>query len=155
MDCVGFVGRGMLMNVQLVTIHASCTRAMPLMYSANTTTLSMRKFIDPLSFPTQSLFLMYSLFFCGDYNDRYHPRRMLQPAGYWDTFSRLSLPLHRTWPTPSWGWVEDATGVSDFACDFIFSCDRVKPLTSQVVEHSLRGVHPSDHFPVVAVFQLK
>jgi len=96
-----------------------------------------------------------ALIFCGDYNDRYHPRRILQKAEYIDTFSQLSLPMHRTWPTPSWNWCEDPLLASDFTCDFIFTCNRVKTLASQVLEHSYKGINPSDHFPLQAVLQLK
>ena len=94
--------------------------------------------------------------FAGDLNDRFHPRPLLKEIGFVDTFSRLGLPLRSTWPTPSWNWFEDQWGSSDSSIDFIFTSldDRIKVITSQVLEFSFQGVYPSDHYPVMAMLDL-
>jgi len=91
---------------------------------------------------------------CGDFNDRYHPRRIFQEAKFTDTFSQIGLPINSTWPTPSWNWFEDPTGMSDNPCDFIFTCDRVRTLASQILHFSHLGMYPSDHFPIQAILEM-
>jgi len=108
-----------------------------------------------LSFLLQHLPQVDAMVFCGDFNDRYHPRRILQGVNLVDTFSQLGLPMQSTWPTPTWNWTEDARGGVDFVCDWIFTCPRVKTLSAQIVKHAFKGVNPSDHFPLLSVLELK
>eukprot|EP00455_Lapot_gusevi_P049719 TRINITY_DN7104_c0_g1_i4.p1 TRINITY_DN7104_c0_g1~~TRINITY_DN7104_c0_g1_i4.p1 ORF type:complete len:282 (-),score=43.43 TRINITY_DN7104_c0_g1_i4:39-836(-) len=93
--------------------------------------------------------------FGGDLNDRYHPRIvMAERLGFVDSFSQLLLPMRSTWPTPSWRWVEDEKGGVDNPCDWIFTHPtQLRSICAQALDFSLQGTHPSDHFPVMAVYQ--
>jgi hypothetical protein len=51
-----------------------------------------------------------AIILCGDFNDRYHPRRIFQAGHIIDTSSQLRIPVVSSWPSPSWNWLEDEHG---------------------------------------------
>ncbi len=56
---------------------------------------------------------------CGDFNDRFHPRRVLrQNCGYSEVMGGLGVGIKTTWPTPSFRFEEDDMGGSDNVADW-------------------------------------
>jgi endonuclease/exonuclease/phosphatase family metal-dependent hydrolase len=91
--------------------------------------------------------------FAGDLNDATHPRRILGDAGYTDTFTELNLPVPPTFPArPTRGSVATT---ADQPLDWIFADDGADARSATVPRFSHDGVAPSDHWPVVAVYEVE
>lgn len=92
------------------------------------------------------------LLFMGDLNDAIHPHAILSDAGYTDCFSELNLPVRPTYPArptrPS------GNGVIERPLDWIFANDRVRCLSATVPHFYFDDFAPSDHWPVLAVYEL-
>jgi len=107
-----------------------------------------------------------AVFFGGDLNESFWPKRIMESAGFVDCFSALSLPLRPTHPNRSCTAHEEQN--ADSTLDWLFSKgDNVKPLLASVVRdmsglssddpderHKLTVV-PSDHCPVLAVYRIE
>lgn len=90
--------------------------------------------------------------FMGDLNDSVHPLRILREAGYTDCFSDLGVPVRPTFP--AWPTKRDATTVVERPLDWIFANDRADSLVATVPEFFHAEVAPSDHWPVLAMYEL-
>lgn len=90
-----------------------------------------------------------SVFFTGDLNEPVHPRRILHAGGFVDCFTAMALPCAPTRPARP---LDDRP---DEACDWIFSRGGVRPVLAAVPHFYHRGMPPSDHWPVVAVYELE
>jgi endonuclease/exonuclease/phosphatase family metal-dependent hydrolase len=90
--------------------------------------------------------------FAGDLNDPTHPRRILGDAGYTDCFTELGLPVPPTFPArPTRGSVDTT---AEMAADWILANDHARSVVATVPECYHGDAAPSDHWPVVAVYEL-
>lgn len=90
--------------------------------------------------------------FMGDLNDPVHPRRILSEAGYTDPFSELHLPVRPTFPArPTKAGVESVT---EIPLDWIFANEHARSVSATVPEFHHQDFAPSDHWPVLAVYEL-
>lgn len=89
------------------------------------------------------------VFFCGDLNEHYYPPRILAEHGYVDCFKPLSLPVRPTRPARP---IDERP---DQAIDWIMANDRARPIAAHVVHFYKDGLPPSDHWPVIAVYEIK
>ncbi len=85
--------------------------------------------------------------FMGDLNDPVQPRRVLSEAGFESCFARLHLPAVSTHPA------RPTAGGSDQAIDWIVSNDRTRPVAAMVPHYYHEGLAPSDHWPVLSVYE--
>lgn len=87
--------------------------------------------------------------FTGDLNEDYYPRKILADAGLVDPFTRLRIAQEPTRPArPIDAHRPDAVH------DWIVSNAPARPIAAQVVRFLHEGLPPSDHWPVIAVFEL-
>jgi exonuclease III len=93
-------------------------------------------------------------FFMGDLNDPVHPTRILGEAGYSSCFAALGLlcpptfPCYPTKNTPVGGRVMNQT------IDWLVANRHARPIAAQV-PHCYHGdMAPSDHWPVLAVYEI-
>jgi len=106
-----------------------------------------------------------AVFFGGDLNEGFWPKRILQDSGYVDCFSAMGLPCCPTHPNRSSLAHEEVN--SDAALDWLFAKgNNVKPLLASVMknmtglssddpdERYKLAVVPSDHCPVLAVYRI-
>ncbi len=104
------------------------------------------------------------IFFGGDMNESFWPKRVFNDHGFVDCFAALSLPVQPTHPTrPSVRW-EEVNG--DAALDWLFAKGGPTPLLAAVIkdmvglssddpfEQQALAIQPSDHMPVMAVYRL-
>ena len=93
-------------------------------------------------------------FVMGDFNDAYHPSRLLHEAGYTSCFADLCLQPPATFPAiPT---AAPGAGVHQYnACfDWITANGRARPVAAHS-PHCYRGdMSPADHWPVLAVYEL-
>jgi hypothetical protein len=102
------------------------------------------------------------MFFMGDVNDT-APIFDLAENGFVDCFTRLRLPLPPTVPVYPKGirYLEDDAEMKkmkpmrSMTSDVITSNDNAIPVTACVPHFYHKGVAPSDHWPVMAVYELK
>lgn len=85
--------------------------------------------------------------FAADLNDALNPRTILADAGFVDCFSSLKLPPRATYPARPW-----ADEHPDMPFDWIFATEKLRSRAALVAEGYYDGVPPSDHWPVVAVY---
>jgi endonuclease/exonuclease/phosphatase family metal-dependent hydrolase len=94
------------------------------------------------------------VFFMGDLNDPIHPTRLLHEAGYHSCFAALGTPAPPTVVTAPTGTV------LDWACDMRLTVDWIvanafaRPLAAMVPQIFKGDFAPSDHWPVLAVYEL-
>ncbi|KAG5182225.1 hypothetical protein JKP88DRAFT_348937 [Tribonema minus] len=100
------------------------------------------------------------VFLLGDFNEDFHPPRLLSQAMYQDCFSALGVPAPHTHPArPSHPKEEERP---DRTLDWVFSTGQARAVLASVVrDFRVPGsppgevaVHPSDHFPVVACYEI-
>lgn len=86
--------------------------------------------------------------FMGDLNEPFHPRRILNEGGIVDVFTRLGIPAQPTRPARP---IDNRPDETD---DWIFCNQLVRPLGAMVVKFYHQEVPPSDHWPVLAFFEI-
>jgi endonuclease/exonuclease/phosphatase family metal-dependent hydrolase len=94
------------------------------------------------------------VFFMGDLNEAYVPARIMRGGGYQDCFTALGLPNITTHPArPSSAREEN---LPDRALDWVFASAHARPVLANVLKNCFYGghLHPSDHFPVMAVYDI-
>lgn len=90
--------------------------------------------------------------FMGDLNDAVHPTRILAAAGYTDCFSELGVPVRPTFP--AWPTKDDADAVVEMPLDWLVANEHATSRAAMVPEFFHDGVAPSDHWPVLAMYEL-
>jgi len=106
-----------------------------------------------------------AVFFGGDLNEGFWPKRMLESAGFVDCFSAMGLPCVPTHPNRSSLAHEEVN--SDAVLDWLFAKgEHVRPLLASVIKHMCGlssddpderhqlAVVPSDHCPVLSVYRM-
>ena len=92
--------------------------------------------------------------FMGDLNDPVHPVRMMHEAGYVNCFSALgipTIPTHPAYPTTN---ILPGARTTQQTIDWIFANKHARAVAAQV-PHCYHGdVAPSDHWPVLAVYEV-
>lgn len=87
---------------------------------------------------------------CGDFNDPFHPARILAGAGFRDVFNALGLLPPPTFPSqPSTDEI-----VMNEAIDRIMSRGPLRPVLASVPYFYAFGTPVSDHWPVIAVYEI-
>ena len=94
------------------------------------------------------------VFFMGDLNENYHPRRILYEAGFVDCFTELRLPPPTTHPQRPSAPHEDILG--DVTLDWIMQNKYARPVLANVIKNILctNGYVVSDHCPVMCVYEI-
>lgn len=88
------------------------------------------------------------VFFMGDLNESWHVLRILNGAGFIDSYSALGVVPSPTWPTvPTW-----PQPAAPWVIDFQFHRGPVRPLTTEIVDFFSGDIAPSDHKPVVTTY---
>lgn len=91
-------------------------------------------------------------FLMGDLNDPYLPIRMLLEAGFAHCFAGLGIPTEPTHPChPT---VNVAPRHASQTIDWITANEHARPIAAQVPHFYHGDVAPSDHWPVLAVYEL-
>ena len=90
--------------------------------------------------------------FAGDLNDPIHPYRVLSESGYSDCFSDLGHPVRATFPARATR--SDLDTVVEVPYDWIFGNDAARSMAATVTEFYHDDVAPSDHWPVIATYEL-
>jgi endonuclease/exonuclease/phosphatase family metal-dependent hydrolase len=94
------------------------------------------------------------VFFMGDFNDSSHPAYLLHEAGYTNCFTELGLqspPTAPCVPTSQRLPLEPATS---HTLDWIVSNARARAIAAQVPHFFFGDVAPSDHWPVLAIYEI-
>ena len=92
--------------------------------------------------------------FMGDLNDSSHPTFILNDAGYRDCFSVLGVPAPPTAPCYPTVQVGRGRPMLNQTLDWIMSNEFARPMAAQVPYFYHNGVTPSDHWPVLAVYEV-
>ncbi len=93
-------------------------------------------------------------FFMGDLNDTSHPVFILHDAGYPTCFSSLGLQPPATAPCyPALGENYHGPTLSQ-TLDWIMSNNYARAIAAQVPTVYVDGIAPSDHWPVLAVYEI-
>lgn len=93
-------------------------------------------------------------FFMGDLNDPVIPTLVLAQAGYKSSFAALELLPPPTWPAFPTARTSTWQAISNQAIDWIVANEHARPIISSVPQYFLEDVTPSDHWPVLAVYEL-
>ena len=95
------------------------------------------------------------LFFMGDLNDTSHPAHLLYAAGYPDCFTALGLQSPPTSPSmPTCARLPNEPAPSQ-TLDWIVSNRHARAVAAQVPHYYFGDVAPSDHWPVLAVYEVE
>merc|ERR1719253_2442217 len=94
--------------------------------------------------------------FGGDLNDPVHPTRlMFDNLGMKDCFLELGICSPPTWPSFSGDlFRKDSLCRGSRTFDWIFTTDELRSIAAMAVQFSLNSVCPSDHLPLLAVFEV-
>jgi endonuclease/exonuclease/phosphatase family metal-dependent hydrolase len=93
-------------------------------------------------------------FVMGDFNDAYHPSRILHEAGYISCFAALSLQPPATFPAVPTANPDPGAHQYNACFDWITANRHARPLAAHS-PHCYHGdTSPSDHWPIVAVYEL-
>jgi exonuclease III len=93
-------------------------------------------------------------FFMGDLNDPLHPTRLLHAAGYQSCFTALGLLCPPTFPcAPTAHMPAGASGLT-LTVDWIMANHHARVVAAQVPQCYHGDVGPSDHWPVLAVYEV-
>jgi endonuclease/exonuclease/phosphatase family metal-dependent hydrolase len=95
-----------------------------------------------------------AVFFMGDFNDSSHPAYLLHEAGYVDCFTALGLQSPPTAPCVPTSRRLPNEPVSSQTLDWIVSKGRARPIAAQVPHFFFGDLTPSDHWPVLAVYEI-
>ena len=93
-------------------------------------------------------------FFLGDLNDPVLPIMVLAEGGYHSCFSQLDLLPPPTWPSLPTARTGPWETITNQTIDWIVSNDQAHPISVDVPHFYLEDISPSDHWPVLAVYQL-
>ena len=88
----------------------------------------------------------------GDLNDPYLPMRMLLDAGYPNCFAQLGIPTEPTHPSYPTAGVAPRHAAQTI--DWIVANQRARAVAAQVPHFYVGDVAPSDHWPVLAVYEI-
>lgn len=88
------------------------------------------------------------MLYMGDFNEYYHPLRLLREAGFKDSFEALGRV-----PQPTYA-VYSYKGRSAEALDWILQRGPLYPMSSEVVDFYASDYAVSDHRPVLATYRL-
>ena len=103
--------------------------------------------LEALSEPNEPVFFM------GDLNDTSHPIHILHEAGYRNCFSAMGLPSPVTAPTyPTSNISLDSPALSQ-TLDWIVSNKNARAVSAMVPNFFYGDIAPSDHWPVLAVYE--
>jgi len=89
--------------------------------------------------------------FTGDLNDASHPRWILPDAGYTHPFADLNVPAPATFPARP----TRQDRVTEWPLDWIFANERLRSVAATVPEFYHEDAAPSDHWPVLAVYEME
>ena len=93
-------------------------------------------------------------FFMGDLNDPIHPPRILHEAGYVSCFGGLGIVCPPTMPCYPTKNVAAGRSSASQTLDWLVSNQHARPIAAQS-PHCYHGdVAPSDHWPVLAVYEI-
>lgn len=92
--------------------------------------------------------------FMGDLNDNIHPPRLLHEAGYVGCFAALGLLPPTTWPCYPTANVPAGDRVANQTIDWMVANAHARPVAAQVPQCYCGDVAPSDHWPVLAVYEV-
>ena len=93
-------------------------------------------------------------FFMGDLNDPVHPNVILHEAGYLSCFATLGIPCPSTFPCNPTANVPAGRYVMNQTIDWVVANQPARAIAAQV-PHCYHGdVAPSDHWPVLAVYEI-
>ena len=92
--------------------------------------------------------------FLGDLNDPVVPVHILAEAGFQDCFSRLNLLPPSTWPAWPTARILPWESHGSQTIDWIVSNDHARPIAASVPQYYFDDLSPSDHWPVLAVYEL-
>lgn len=93
-------------------------------------------------------------FFMGDLNDPVMPNHFLHKAGYRSCFSRLGILPPPTWPSLPTANLKPMDDFTNQTIDWLVSNDHARPLAAEVPHFYYQGYSPSDHWPVLAVYEV-
>ncbi len=88
---------------------------------------------------------------CGDFNDPIHPARILSGIGFREVFNSLGLAQPVTFPCRP---ISEEIHVTE-AIDKIMARGPLFPLLAAVPRYYAHGKCASDHWPVLAVYELR
>lgn len=92
--------------------------------------------------------------FMGDLNDPVLPLRMLYDAGYISCFAALGMQCPPTFPCYPTANVAVGTRVMNQTIDWVVANQHTRPIAAQVPYCYYGDVAPSDHWPVLAVYEV-
>jgi endonuclease/exonuclease/phosphatase family metal-dependent hydrolase len=95
-----------------------------------------------------------AVFFMGDLNDPSHPTYLLHEAGYIDCFTALSLQSPPTAPCAPTSCRLPNEPAPSQTLDWITSNAQARPVAAQVPHFFFGDLAPSDHWPVLAVYEI-
>ncbi len=95
------------------------------------------------------------VFFMGDLNDPVLPTYKLAEEGYQSCFVRLGLVPPPTWPSFPTANVREWNRLTSQTIDWLVSNDRARPMSAQTPHFYHGDLSPSDHWPVLAVYELE
>ena len=90
----------------------------------------------------------------GDLNDAVHPPRMLHEAGYSSCFAALGIQCPPTFPCYPTANVSAGTRVMNHTIDWLVANQHARTVAAQVPQCYHGDVAPSDHWPVLAVYEI-
>ncbi|NIM18276.1 MAG: endonuclease [Candidatus Aminicenantes bacterium] len=95
-------------------------------------------------------------FFAGDLNDTVNPLLILHEAGYDNCFTALSIPCPSTFPSYPTGQYPSDNYVRflNQTRDWIVANQYSRPIIAQVPHCYYGETAPSDHWPVLAVYEI-
>jgi endonuclease/exonuclease/phosphatase family metal-dependent hydrolase len=93
-------------------------------------------------------------FFTGDLNDPVMPIYKLAEAGYQSCFVRLGLVPPPTWPSFPTANIIPWERLTNQTIDWIVSNSSARPISALVPQFFHLDFSPSDHWPVLALYQL-
>ncbi|MDM7914416.1 MAG: endonuclease/exonuclease/phosphatase family protein, partial [Candidatus Eisenbacteria bacterium] len=92
-------------------------------------------------------------FFTGDWNDPYHPAKMMREAGWPNCFGELGLLAPPTSPSITATTKPSGWGLPSETIDWIVSNGKARAIAALVPQCHEDGMSPSDHWPVLAVYE--
>lgn len=92
--------------------------------------------------------------FVGDLNDPVLPVRLLHEAGYMSCFAALGMQCPPTFPCYPTANVAPGARVTNQTIDWIVANRHTRVVAAQVPHYYHGDVAPSDHWPVLAVYEI-
>lgn len=92
--------------------------------------------------------------FMGDFNDPYHPSSILHAAGYTSCFADLGLQPPPTFPALPTAARALGAHLSNSCYDWLTANAHTRPIAAHSPHMFCGDLAPSDHWPVIAVYEL-